>query len=102
VITSQNAKFVSGQYGETTVNAEVVSKYISDLKEVDVNAICYDANGTIVGGGMDFLALLPGGGSAGVSVHVIVSGTPQSCDVFAAPSFMSIAQSGQWFRILAP
>lgn len=90
VITARNVSFVPDQYFPK-VNGELVSHYVSDLKEVIATAVCYDAGGKIVGGGDTFVSLLPGNGTTGASIDPNVSGTPASCDIYGNLSNLSVA-----------
>lgn len=91
LVTGQAAKFSPDAYsvGSGNVNGSIVSHYTSDLKQLYVQAICYDGSGKPIGGGFTFLDLLAGGSTVGASVSVTVSGTPTTCELYAAPSNLS-------------
>jgi len=90
VILTQNTKFNAGQYGNNSINGELVSKYQSNLKQVIATAVCYDGGANIIVGGFTFVDLLPGGGTAGVTIHPTVTATPASCEMYGNISNLSL------------
>jgi hypothetical protein len=61
--------------GGQEATAILSNSYTNDLSDVHVNAIVYDAAGSIIGGGATIKRLVPAGGSAGVAVAMDVSGS---------------------------
>lgn len=88
VIVGQGAQYVPDQYSPK-VNAQLVSHYTSDLKQIYAAAVCYGAGNAIVGGGFTFVDLLPGKGTTGASISATVSSPPTSCEVSATLSNLS-------------
>jgi hypothetical protein len=92
-IDSDQVKFDSGQFGMSQVTGLVVSRYVSDLKDLTTTAVCYDGSGTIIGGGIGIVQLLPGGSKVGTSVQVTVSGSPANCELYASVNAGSAPQT---------
>jgi hypothetical protein len=82
-IGSSGVKYSAGEFGLNQVTGSIVSHYQSNLKDLSTTAVCYDANGSIVGGGIGLLQLLPGGGQVGTSVSVTTTTSPTTCELYA-------------------
>lgn len=90
-ITSRGVQVVADEYS-VSANGELVSAYESDLTDALAVAVCRDAAGAIVGGGLTFVPLLPGGGTTGVSIDVTgptAPNEPAACDIYANVSNLS-------------
>jgi hypothetical protein len=79
-------------FGQTAIDTEhsgleatttLSSSFASDLTNVRVSAIAYDATGAIDGGGETIKRIVPAGGSVGLVVSLDVSGTPASVQFYA-------------------
>ncbi len=83
VFTGRGVRAVEGP-GEFGFRAEgeLVSAYASDLGELVVHAICFDAAGAVTGGGFTFVPGIAGGGTTPVRVDLAVAEQPALCDVF--------------------
>jgi hypothetical protein len=58
----------------------------SDLKDVQVYSIAYDAGGAIIGGGLTFLDFVPAGGSSAAKVSLTTSARPAKVEMYATYS----------------
>lgn len=86
--SSDNATYIADQYFPK-VTGLIISPYSSDVTDVRVNAILYDADGNIIGGGYTFLDFVPGNGQAAVEVSVTNTGTPATSELYATLTSMS-------------
>jgi hypothetical protein len=64
--------------GKYTASGELVSTYTSSLSDVNVSAVCFDSAGSIIGGGDQYVQVLPAHGTAAVSVAIFAS-NPAGC-----------------------
>ena len=64
-------------------SAILTSSFATDQTNVHINALVYDANGSIIGGGAITRRLAPAGASIGVLVPVDISGTPARVEFYA-------------------
>ena len=71
------------------VTGIVVSPYNTVLTDLRVSAIAYDENGTITGGGYNYLEFLPANGKAAIEVSVTVTGTPSTVELYATVTSLS-------------
>ena len=69
--------------GGANASALLTSSFTTDLTGVRVNALVYDAGGSIIGGGAVVHHLVPAGIPIGVIVPVGISGTPARVEFYA-------------------
>jgi hypothetical protein len=86
--TSDNVAFQEGSY-KPQVTGLILSPYNTDIKDVRVSAILFDADGNIVGGGYTVLDYISGNGQAAVELFVSSSGTPARAELYAAVLFLT-------------
>jgi hypothetical protein len=67
--------------GQYTATGELISTYTSKLSDVNISAVCFDSAGNIIGGGHQFLQILPAHSTARVSVTVFVN-NPAGCQFY--------------------
>lgn len=65
--------------GDLEVSSELVNPLDTDLENVRVGIVCYDAAGQIIGGKAEFPALIAAGTSVPLESDVVTSGTPADC-----------------------
>jgi hypothetical protein len=71
------------------VTGQIVSPYGSEITNLRVAAIAYDAAGEIIGGGYTFLDFVPANGKAAVEVSVTTAEEPTTVELYAAVSDLS-------------
>lgn len=64
-------------------SAVLTSAFSYDLSEVRVDAVAYDASGSIIGGGEQIKRLVPAGGSVGVLVPLDLGGPAALVELYA-------------------
>lgn len=57
--------------------------------DVRTSVLCYDADGSIVGGGYEYIDFIPGGGQNGFSTYLDAYGPIESMEAFPILSYMS-------------
>lgn len=65
-----------------------------DVTEMKVNAMAYDADGKILGGGFTYVDFLPASGQAAVEVSTTISGAPAKWELYPTLSGLSIFEEG--------
>jgi hypothetical protein len=82
-ILGRNVHLQQDQHDPTqyTASGEMVSTYASPLSDVNVNAVCLDSAGNIIGGGHQYILTLPALGTASVSVTVFAN-NPAGCQLY--------------------
>jgi hypothetical protein len=81
-LTFAQQALVPGHAG-SQATAVISSSYTTDLTDIHVSAIVYDAAGAIVGGGATIKRLVPAGGSTGVALAADVSGPAARVEFYA-------------------
>jgi hypothetical protein len=76
-------KVVADEYGGATANFELSNPTNAPVKGARLGIICYNAAKKIIGGGVDFPTLVPPSGKVAVEAHILTTGKPASCKVFA-------------------
>ena len=86
-----NVTVQSGSFSQNATGV-VSNAGASDLKDVQVYAVAYDASGAIVGGGFTFLDFVPGGGSSAAKLSLTTSSKPAKVEMYAtySPLFNSL------------
>lgn len=74
---------LSMRHSSLQASALLTSSFASDLSDVHINALLYDASGTLAGGGETIKRLVPADGSVGVVLSVEASGTPARVEFYA-------------------
>jgi hypothetical protein len=74
---------------QAAVTATIVSRHGRSVTMLRVDAVCFDEEGQIIGGGYTYLDLLPANGKAAVEVPVTTRGTPAAVAVYATVSVLS-------------
>jgi hypothetical protein len=75
-----------GTFGGPTAEAEITNPADQQIPSARVGVTCFDQQGTIIGGGSEFPDLVPAKGKVKVSARLVVSGTPDHCEMTAQPS----------------
>jgi hypothetical protein len=86
--TTEKAAYQPDQY-RPQVTGHVVSPYGSEITNLRVAAIAYDASSEIIGGGYTFLDFVPANGKAAVEVPITTAGEPATVALYAAVSDLS-------------
>jgi hypothetical protein len=73
-------------FGGATAEAVLANPSDEQIPGARVGVVCFDQQGAITGGGSEFPNLVPAKGQVKVSARLLVSGTPDHCDMAAQPS----------------
>lgn len=84
-LTVSDATYVDDEFSPS-VTGTVASSWDSDLENVEVYAITYDADGNINGGGFTYIDLVAAGGTADAEVDVTTSDTPTTVELYTTVS----------------
>jgi hypothetical protein len=82
-VLGQNVHLQQDQHdpGQYTATGELISTYTSKLSDVNISAVCFDSAGNIIGGGHQYLQILPAHSTAGVNVTVFAN-NPAGCQFY--------------------
>jgi hypothetical protein len=72
-----------------TVTGMITNALDTDVTEVVVHAVAYDAQGAIIGGGMTYVAFIPAGGKAAAEVYVTTSSRPARVELYPTVTIAS-------------
>lgn len=86
--TADKVTYTQGQYG-AQVTGIITSPYQQDASNVRVNALAYDSQGALIGGGYTYLNFVPANGQASVEIPVSTAGEPATVQLFASVSGLS-------------
>lgn len=89
VFEASNIKYVAGEYA-SKVTGSIASHFTKDVEQVRVSAICKDADGKIIGGGMTYVQFIPANGQAAVEVRVTTAGDVVSTELYPVLSNLSL------------
>jgi hypothetical protein len=73
-------------FGSPTAEALLSNPSAQQLPAARVGVTCFDPQGAIIGGGSNYLDVVPANGKVKVSARLLVSGTPDHCGMTAQPS----------------
>jgi hypothetical protein len=74
---------------QAAVTGTIVSRHGQSVTMLRVDAVCFDEEGQIIGGGYTYLDLLPANGKAAVEVPVTTRGTPAAVALYVTVSVLS-------------
>lgn len=80
--TVDSTEVVATQFSGPAAVFTLTNTTDSDLENLRLGVVCYDAAGTIIGGGSDYPELIAAGKSARVESRITTSGEPASCTAF--------------------
>jgi hypothetical protein len=86
--TSDNTAYLPDQHFPK-VTGLIVSPYNTDVTNVRVSAVLFDAEGNIIGSGYTFLDFVPGNGQAAVEMTVTSDGAPATVELYTTVTSMS-------------
>lgn len=76
------AEVKAGQYGGHTAAFEFTNESGTDLEDLRVGVVCYDASAAIIGGTSTYPSLVPAGKTIRIEADPTVSDDPASCKAF--------------------
>jgi hypothetical protein len=74
------------EFGSLTAVAELTNPSGEQVPAARVGAVCFDQHGAIIGGGSDFPDVVPANGKVKTAARLLVSGTPDHCEMTVQPS----------------
>lgn len=83
VLETRNITIQGDEYN-WNVTGEIMNRNNQDIEDIRVSAIVFDANDQIVGGGFNWLDIIPAGDSSAVEIWVTSVGEPVSAQLFAS------------------
>jgi len=73
-------------FGGPAAEAELTNPSDQQIPSARVGVTCFDQQGAIIDGGSEFPDVVPAKGKVKVSARLVVSGTPNHCEMTAQPS----------------
>jgi hypothetical protein len=73
---------IEGDEYSRIVSGEIMNRHEQDFEDIRVSAIVFDANDQIVGGGFNWLDIIPAGESSTVDIWVTSVGEPVSAQLY--------------------
>ena len=90
VFTTTGVHYQPDQYTAGKVLGEVKSNFPQDVTQVQVEAVCFDGKGHIIGGGETYVDAIGAGQTVGFSADLMaVSGKPAKCAAYPMVSALS-------------
>lgn len=86
--TAEGVTFIPDSFS-SEVTGNVVNPYTAEITNLRVNALIFNEEGKIVGGGFTYLDFIPAQGSSAVSVQVSTATVPASAQLYASTSSLS-------------
>lgn len=83
VLKTRNITIQGDEYSRI-VSGEIMNGNDQDIEDVRVSAIVFDANDQIVGGGFNWMDIIPAGDSSAVEIWVTSVGEPVSAQLYAS------------------
>ena len=90
--STENVKFAPGTYS-SKVTGTLKNSYDQTITYVEVNAVAYDKDGKIIGGGNTYVDFVPAEGQTAFEIRVKLPQAPARIDAY--PSFTSITKIGE-------
>ena len=90
--STENVKFAPGTYS-SKVTGTLKNSYDQTITYVEVNAVAYDKDGKIIGGGNTYVDFVPAEGQTAFEIRVNLPQAPARIDAY--PSFTSITKKGE-------
>lgn len=76
---AESGEIRTGQFGGITAVFELTNPTESNLEDARIGVVCYDANGSIIGGSSEYPNLIATGQSILLESDVLTSGEPANC-----------------------
>jgi hypothetical protein len=73
-------------FGGPTAEAQLTNPSDEQIPNARVGVSCFDQEGVIIAGGSEYPDVVPANGKVKVSARLLVSGTPDHCEITAQPS----------------
>jgi hypothetical protein len=86
--TSSNVAYKPDKY-LPQASGVIKSAYPTDVKNLRVSVVIYDAAGNIIGGGFTFVDFIPANGQSAAQASVAVSGNVAKTEMYATLSSLS-------------
>ncbi len=86
--TAEDIAFIPGSFS-SDVTGTIVNPFTAEITNLRVNALVFNEEGKIVGGGFTYLDFISAQGSSPVSVQVSTGVTPASSQLYASTSSLS-------------
>jgi hypothetical protein len=74
------------EFGSPAAVAELTNPSSQQIPSARVGATCFNQQRTIIGGGSDFPDVVPANGKVRTAARLLVSGTPDHCEMTVQPS----------------
>lgn len=86
--TAEGVTFMPDSFS-SKVTGNLINPYTAEITDLRVNALVFNEEGKIVGGGFTYLDFIPAQGSSPVSVQVSTATVPASAQLYAFTSSLS-------------